>query len=70
MPAVPATLAAEARETVQTVIEASFAEALRRVMLIAAALAFAGALSAALTMRPDDTRGRGREESGEAASRA
>ncbi len=57
MPALPAAIAAEARETVQTVIAPSFAEALRSAMLIAAALALAGALSAALTMRPDDPGG-------------
>jgi hypothetical protein len=57
MPDLPATIAAEARETVQTVIAASFAEALRSAMLIAAALALAGALSAALTMRREDRSG-------------
>jgi hypothetical protein len=39
------------------VIASSFAEALRRVMLIAAALAFASALATALTIEPDDPRG-------------
>jgi hypothetical protein len=39
------------------VIAASFAEALRSAMLIAAALALAGALSAALTMRREDRSG-------------
>jgi EmrB/QacA subfamily drug resistance transporter len=56
VPKLPAPLAAEASETVHAMIAASFAEALRRVMLIAAVLAFAGALAAAVTIGPDDPR--------------
>jgi EmrB/QacA subfamily drug resistance transporter len=56
VPPLPATLPAEASETAHAVIAASFTEVLRRVMLIAAALAFAGALAAALTIGPDDGR--------------
>jgi hypothetical protein len=40
------------------VIASSFVEALRRVMLIAAVLAFASALATALTIDPDDPRRR------------
>jgi EmrB/QacA subfamily drug resistance transporter len=57
VPPLPATLPPEASETVHAVIASSFAEALRRVMLIAAALAFASALATALTIEPDDPRG-------------
>ena len=56
IPSAPASISGEARQIVHAVIEDSFVEAIRLVMLIAAALAFAGALCAAFTIWSDKSR--------------
>jgi EmrB/QacA subfamily drug resistance transporter len=57
MPAMPADTSEQARETAHAVIADAFVDTIRRVMLIAAALALASAASAALTIRTSSASG-------------
>jgi EmrB/QacA subfamily drug resistance transporter len=53
IPPVPMTLPPKSRQVAQSVVKDSFVETIRHVMLIAAVLAFLGALSAAFMIRSD-----------------
>lgn len=55
VPAMPAQLSAEERQLAHSIVADSLAATVRIALWIAAALAFAGALSAALTVRRDDS---------------
>ena len=56
IPSAPASIQGEARRILHALIEDSFVDAIRIVMLIAAALAFAGAICAVFTIRSDRSR--------------
>jgi len=69
VPAMPAELSAEERQLAHSIVADSLAATVRIALWIAAALALAGALSAALTVRRDDSLAKRALREGEAPSR-